>query len=349
MKKNTSIYLLLIVLLIVGLNISLAQDDDADSDSNEEQPSSMDSDIVEEANEGPDLFQVNSETVINARSAPSTTANVAGVLQPGGIVEVIDAVEGSLVSGNSIWYLIKIAGNDAYVHSSLLVPTSSLPNQNVILDLPNIFLPTIIVNAVGTVTVDPNLAIVQFGFEHIGTDAATVFTTIQTSQDTATSALMELGIPSGRLSSTLTAISNEDVVDSDGGITGEFVFRGQALLTVYVEDLSSIQSVVETALSNGANSVSSLVYTLDNFEAAENQARQKGLQRALELASDIAIESQIVLGPSVTTTVSSFEVSSVRNLDDSVRNVDLLNQIPLKPEQLVISVEITVEYGILVR
>lgn len=350
MKKYALLNLLLVMLLVLGLSISFAQDDDSESDS-EQQTSSLDADAdeqVEENNNEPELFQVNSETVINARSAPSTTASVAGVLQPGGIVEVIDSVEGSLVGGNSIWYSINLAGNDVYVHSSLLVPTSSLPNQNVILDLPTIFLPTIVVDAVGKTYVEPDLAIIQVGFEYIGTNSASVYTTTQNAQEAVVNALMESGIQSNDITHSLTTISNEDVVDSDGGITGEFVFRGQATLTVYVKDLQSVQSVVETALSTGANRIDNMVYTLSDFTEAENQARRNGLERALELATDTAIQSQIVLGPAVTTTLGAFEVSSTRDFSEPTE-IDLLSQTPLQPAQLVVSVNITVEYGILVR
>ena len=346
--KKPILYCLIFVLFVipVSLGTSLAQDgDDAEPTDTAVETTETTTDDSASGDDDLRLFQVNSENVINARSAPSTTSNVAGVLQPSEAVEVIEAVEGSLVGGNSIWYRILIAGQDAYIHSSLLVPIPALQNQNVLVDLPDSYLPSITVESTGSVTVSPNLVIIQFGFEQVGTDTASVYRATQTAQDNVISVLTSQGVSANDITTTMVTIINEDVLDPTGGITGEFVYRSQALLTVYADDLDAIGSIIDDALSNGANSIQNVTYTLDDFTDVENQALLNGLERSLEHARNIATESLILLGPSVSINISPFRVTGVEDLVNAPQNV----VIPSVPNQLIVSVDIRVEYGIRTR
>ncbi|MGJ3237991.1 MAG: SIMPL domain-containing protein [Anaerolineae bacterium] len=352
--KKTILWCLMLALFTMPMSLGtvIAQDDDTEPVDVEIQTEDAPEADDDEGEETPRIFQVNSESAVNARNAPSTTSNVVGVLQPGEFVEVIEAVEGSLVGGNSIWYRIIITGQDGYIHSSLLVPIPTLQNQSVVVELPDSFLPRIIVNTTGSVTVSPNLAIIQFGFEQVGTDTASVYRTTQTAQSDVVAALRSEGIPENDIATTLVTIINEDVLDPAGGVTGEFVFRTQALLTVYISDLEMIQGVVEVALSNGANSIQNVIYTVDDFTEAEDQALLNGLQRSLEQARNIASESLILLGPSILITVSPFTVTTVEDLvnaPQNTQNIRINRQFPTVPDQLVVSVDIQIEYGVRTR
>lgn len=332
MKNTTSLLLIFLIALSSSFSLVIAQENDVDDEQ-------LDAEV---ADDEISLFQVNSESVINARSSPSTTANIAGILQPGEIIEVLEIVEGSLVGGNSIWYLTLIGGRNGYVHSSLLVPASDIPNQSIILELPTNFLPKISVNSIGTATVAPNIAITVFGFQRVGTDATLVFTAVENAVNDTIAALLEANISEKDISPTAIKVSSQDVIDASGGITGEFVFRANGVLTVYFKDINELQNLVTLALENGADIVWEITYTRDDFSIAETQALQDALDQALEHALKLAEGSQVILGPSVTITMSEFTITSATN---RLKNV----LIPSTPTDLLVSVGVVVEYGVLVR
>jgi|GEM_PF-6096339 hypothetical protein len=73
------------------------------------------------------FYTVVASQAVNVRSEPSTSASVVTSLRPDTIVDVVDEVEGSAVSGNTIWYEIELDGDIAYIHSSLVQLRTARP------------------------------------------------------------------------------------------------------------------------------------------------------------------------------------------------------------------------------
>lgn len=83
-------------------------------------------------------------------------------------------------------------------------------------------------------------------------------------------------------------------------IDGKQVFRGYEVtnaITVKLEDIEKVGSVIDTAVANGANSVSSIQFGLDNPEVVYQQALQKALQHAQVNAHTIAQTMKLTLYP----------------------------------------------------
>ena len=83
-------------------------------------------------------------------------------------------------------------------------------------------------------------------------------------------------------------------------IDGKQVFRGYEVtnaITVKLEDIEKVGSVIDTAVANGANSVSSIQFGLDNPEVVYQQALQKALQHAQINAQTIAQTMKLTLYP----------------------------------------------------
>lgn len=83
-------------------------------------------------------------------------------------------------------------------------------------------------------------------------------------------------------------------------IEGQQVFRGYEVtngLTVRIRNISQVGLVIDTALKNGANSISQLEFKLDNEEAYQNQALQLALQNANSKAQAIATSLQLPYMP----------------------------------------------------
>ncbi|MEK5145746.1 SIMPL domain-containing protein [Psychrobacillus sp. FSL K6-4615] len=83
-------------------------------------------------------------------------------------------------------------------------------------------------------------------------------------------------------------------------IDGKQVFRGYEVtnaITVKLEDIEKVGSVIDTAVASGANSVSSIQFGLDNPEVVYQQALQKALQHAQVNAQTIAQTMKLTLYP----------------------------------------------------
>ena len=83
-------------------------------------------------------------------------------------------------------------------------------------------------------------------------------------------------------------------------IEGKQVFRGYEVtnaITVKIVDMEKASLVIDTAVANGANSVSSIQFGLDNPEIVYQQALQLALQNAQINAQTIAQTMKINLFP----------------------------------------------------
>lgn len=70
------------------------------------------------------IYYVSSQTTVNVRTEPNTSASVFTQLEPGSEVRYVGEIEGTLVEGNDRWAQIEIDEQIYYVHSLLL---SELP------------------------------------------------------------------------------------------------------------------------------------------------------------------------------------------------------------------------------
>jgi SH3-like domain-containing protein len=80
----------------------------------------LQSNCFEEAPITPVQIYINSNQGVNARSCPRTSCEAVDVLSPGTAVTSIGIQDGDTVSGSSEWHRIRIDGEDAFVHSSLV-------------------------------------------------------------------------------------------------------------------------------------------------------------------------------------------------------------------------------------
>lgn len=69
-------------------------------------------------------YFVSGSSRVNVRACAQLDCRIVTVLDPGSQVTVVDSVVGNAVGGNTTWFEVEIAGETAYVHSSLLSATA---------------------------------------------------------------------------------------------------------------------------------------------------------------------------------------------------------------------------------
>lgn len=147
----------------------------------------------------------------------------------------------------------------------------------------------------GSVSAQPDTVSIQLG---VRTESESV---LQAEQENASvmnqviDALIGTGIPRENIKTASFTISPlYDFVE------GEQVFRGYQVInsiTVELNDVSKAGLVIDTAVQNGVNQVSSLQFSLQNPEIYYNDALDKALKNAISKATSIAQSLQVNLDP----------------------------------------------------
>lgn len=123
------------------------------------------------------------------------------------------------------------------------------------------------------------------------------------------------------------------------------IFRGYKvthLIQITISNIKQVGEILDTAVSNGANTVSSLQFTLSNQEAYYNQALSLAVENAREKATSLAK----VLGVTLNKTPDLVQEVSV-NQPILFQSTALLKNAatPIQPGELDIPAVVRVEYS----
>ncbi|WP_424767567.1 SIMPL domain-containing protein [Paenibacillus sp. sgz302251] len=170
-----------------------------------------------------------------------------------------------------------------YIHSSENTPSSSYSKCPF----------TIEVLGEGTVAAVPDRAVVVLG---AATEGAVLQTVQSDNAQIVTSlieSLMELGIPKEKIQTYDFRIEAQyDYIE------GQQVFRGYKathLLQMTIDNIEDTGLVIDTAVSNGANSVTSIQFTVAQPAIYENEALSLAIHNARQKAETIAAALSVKL------------------------------------------------------
>ena len=172
------------------------------------------------------------------------------------------------------------------------IKTAMQENRHVGLsDLPA---PTIAVSATGTATAAPDIATVDVTVTKQSSTATAAQDLASSAMTTVVSAMKDLGISADDLqTSSFTTTEVYDYDQSPAKITG---YESTQTLTVKIRDTSLVASVLDAGPTNGATSVSSLRYEIDDATDVQQQARVDAMEKAKKQALEIADAMGVRLG-----------------------------------------------------
>lgn len=147
----------------------------------------------------------------------------------------------------------------------------------------------------GSVLVQPDMAQIVLGVETENKVLREAQSENAQKISTIIQALRNIGIQEEHIQTdNFTIFPMYDFLD------GKQVFRGyrvEHLLRVTVIDIKKIGLVVDTAVENGANRVSNIIFQISNSEGLYQNAIQKAVSDAVQKANTIASQLQIELNP----------------------------------------------------
>lgn|GEM_PF-2860047 len=228
--------------------------------------------------------------------------------------------------------------------AALLVVLTTSPRPAAAQD-PNIF--TIEVQAVGTAVGTPDRALLQLGIEVVGTDLEAALTDVDAKAQAIIDALLDLGIGTADVQTGAVQITSQDLQDPNTGvITGDLVYHVNSNMQVIVRDLSTIQTVITTAVTNGANTLDSVTMGIEDLESLEQEARQSAIANAYQRAQALAAGFNLVLSAPiiVTETIGNEGLPVPLSGTDVRRSILDRDGVSLSDDPLMLTVQLNVVF-----
>ena len=151
---------------------------------------------------------------------------------------------------------------------------------------------TVAVSATGEVYAKPDLGVISFS---VVTEKKTVEEALQENTDKMNeviSRLKEQGIEEKDLKTTRFNIyPRYDYIEGGFPVSGRRILAGYEVtqqVETKIRDLEKTGDIIQTATEAGANQVGQLLFTVDNEEEFENEARKKAIDKAKEKAELLA-------------------------------------------------------------
>jgi uncharacterized protein len=209
---------------------------------------------------------------------------------------------------------------------------------------------TLNVNGNGTVYLTPDIAYIYVGVHTADPDLATGVSKNNTQAQALVDALKKAGIAAKDIqTSNFSVYNNNNNGQEIDKTTGQVISTGYYSVdnTVYVtvRDLSHLGSILSTAVNSGANNINSISFDVSDKTAAMTQARQKAMENASSLATELAKTAGVSLG----------EIQNVSYSDNSPMPYYGMGgggasapnaSVPIQPGQTQISVTVSVTYAL---
>ena|SRR5450759_569146 len=164
---------------------------------------------------------------------------------------------------------------------------------------------TLSVNGNGTVYLTPDIAYIYIG---VHTDDPTIASAVN-NNNTQTQALVDAlknaGIAVEDIQTSNFSVYSSPQFDKVTGVsTGVTSYSVDNTVYVTVRDLGKLGTLLNTAVSAGANNINSITFDVADKTAAMAQARTKAMANASSLASELAQTAKVTLGEIQTVTYS---------------------------------------------
>ena len=153
---------------------------------------------------------------------------------------------------------------------------------------------TVSVSGKGSVSLEAENATVTLSVLTRGKDVSTVSSENAKKMTAVQDALIQKGIQKDSISTENFSLYQESSYDRGRTVYGDYVVTNQ--ISIFVKKINLVSDVIDTALKNGANQLSSISYGVNNTELAEKQAKVLAMQQAMESAKVLAGTSGAKLG-----------------------------------------------------
>jgi uncharacterized protein YggE len=146
--------------------------------------------------------------------------------------------------------------------------------------------PTITVSATGKASIAPDIATTDIAVTKTGSTAEAAQSAASKAMTTVLAAIKALGIADADIQTS--SFNTSEVYDYDQSPAVVTGYQSSQTLTVKIRDTEKIASVLDAGPKNGATSVSSIRYSIDDESAVLASARNEAITKAEAQARTIA-------------------------------------------------------------
>ena len=158
---------------------------------------------------------------------------------------------------------------------------------------------TISVTGTATVNVVPDLATISLGVTTKGTSAATAMSANSTALTAVIARLKAAGVADRDMQTSNLSLNPNWVTNADGSAQEIQGYIAANMLTVQVKAMDTTGAVLDAAISDGANTLNSLTFGLQDQHPQEDEARKGAVADALARAKLLVAAAGVKLGPIV--------------------------------------------------
>ncbi len=208
---------------------------------------------------------------------------------------------------------------------------------------------TITVSGLGTASGAPDVAYVEVAVNMVNEDFAAAYNETSAKVDSVLAALKEAGIADEDLQTTgINVWWEERYNPTTGEPTGRRVYNVTVSLRITVRDITKVESVLTTAVNNGANNVYGLSFGISDNDALKRTARELAVEDARAKAEHLAELLGVSLGDVVSVTEYDASQPIPYGLGGGgfARAEAAVSDISVQPGQLSVSAGVTITFAI---
>jgi uncharacterized protein YggE len=205
---------------------------------------------------------------------------------------------------------------------------------------------TLNVSGNGTVYLTPDIAYIYVGVNTDDPDIAKAVSQNNTQTQALVDALKNNGIAAADIQTSNFSVYYNNL--SSGklpDLTTDSYFTVNNTVYITVRDLTKLGSLLNTAVSAGANNINSITFDVADKTAAMTQARQKAMSNASDLADELAKTASVKLGDIQSITYSDNSPMPYYGMGGGGAAAPNVS-VPIQPGQTQISVTVSVTYYI---
>lgn len=204
---------------------------------------------------------------------------------------------------------------------------------------------TMNVNGVGQVDLTPDIAYIYIGVHDESPTASEAVDANKAHTTAVINAIKKAGVDAKDIRTTNFSIYPSQQYAPDGTISGT-VYMVDNSVYVTVRNLDILGSLLDDAISAGANNINSIQFDVADKTAAVKEARAKAVEDAKTQAQEMAYAAGITLGD--VQNLSFYETSPVPMFGGKGGGGGMAADmsVPIQPGQLTISVNVSMTYSI---
>jgi uncharacterized protein YggE len=205
---------------------------------------------------------------------------------------------------------------------------------------------TMNVNGVGQIDLTPDIAYIYIGVHDESPTASEAVNANKAHTTAVIDAIKKAGVDKKDIRTTNFSIYPSQQYDPNGKVTGTTYMVDNSVY-VTVRNLDGLGSLLDDAISAGANNVNNIQFDVADKTAAMKEARAKAVTDAKTQAQEMADAAGITLGD--IQNLSFYENSPVPMLSGKGGGGGAMAAdaaVPIQPGQLTISVNVSITYSI---